>query len=75
LQKFLFIQIIVLICVEDSEETLAQQAWQLAVIEHGDLIDAFKSVVTALLKILEDVLEVGHTDSGFKFFCLDRLYK
>lgn len=59
IQKFLFIQVIVLIHIEHSEKPLTKQARQLTVIKHGNFIDSFVTIVAPILQIFVDVSEVG----------------
>lgn len=72
-QELLRIQVPVVVYIEDREEALGKQAWQLTVVKETDLVDALGLVVTATLQILVDVFEVGQADLHFEIACLGRL--
>ena len=65
-EKFFRAEVAVAVRIEHSEETLSQQARQLAVVQKANLVHAFGLVVTATAEILVDVFEVGQTDFHFE---------
>ena len=66
---------VLVVLVNDLEDAFCEQPRQLAVVDEGDLVDAFLLVVRTLLQVVEDVLEVGHAHLFLEFVVLHSLCK
>ena len=73
IEKFLLVQVLILVHIYSIKESLGEQSRQLAVVKHGELVHSLRLVVTALLQILEDVFEVGNTNFLLEVLGLKRL--
>jgi len=69
-KEFILCQVLIIVLVNNRENTLCKQPRQLAVINEGDLVDAFLLVVGAFLQVVEDVLEVGNAHFLFELVVL-----
>jgi len=75
LKELVLREIRIVVLVNDLEDAFCEQPRQLAVVDEGDLVDAFLLVVRTLLQVVEDVLEVGHAHLFLEFVVLHSLCK